>query len=207
MKTKSLLLSFFICMITTLHAQNIQELIENGNIAYEKKDFSTAQHFYQEAITKDLTHQWPQAVFNLGNVFYEQKQYDEAAEQFMNVIRSNAHATLKSMAAYNSGNCYLQRKNYPSAIEWYKQSLRANPGDDDARYNLTYAQSMLSRGMGQTQQESSLKEEPPVAENPPSPPLSQEDLNRISKEVKESENKTVQHLQIPSKQKKTSRDW
>ena len=116
--------------VTSLHGQTAEELIKNGNDAYDKKAFSDAQHLYEEAIAKDQKHQWLQASFNLGNALYEQKKFDEAAQQFNTLIKSNSPAQLKATSYYNLGNCRLEQKNYESAIDAYKQTLKLNPSDD-----------------------------------------------------------------------------
>ena len=45
---------------------------------------------------------------------------------------------------------YLQDKKYEESINAFKQSLKLNPKDNDTRYNLAYAQSMLRQQQQQS---------------------------------------------------------
>jgi tetratricopeptide (TPR) repeat protein len=77
-----------------LSAQSIEQLLADGNSAYDQGTYSDAEKYYQEAISKDVNHQWPQAIYNLANALYQQKKFDEAALQFKQVqqlqVKENA---------------------------------------------------------------------------------------------------------------------
>ena len=201
-----LILSPYFLLTIAGFAQAPQQLIADGNKEFQQKNFPAAQRYYEEAIRKDIGRQWPEAVFNLGNAWYEQKKFEEAINQFNAILRSNASASLKELALYNLGNCYLDQKSYQTAIEVYKQALKRNPRDEDARYNLTYAQSLLGGKQATQPDQSSDREVKAPVENNEPPPLSQEDLNRLLNELNEAESKTVKKM-LRQNPQKASRDW
>ncbi len=56
-------------------------------------------------------------------------------------------------ATFNLGNVMLAEQKPDEAIELYKQILRRDPTDDDARWNLAYAQKMKEEQEQEQQQQ------------------------------------------------------
>lgn len=194
-------------MVFAMQAQTVEELIEKGNAAYKARSFIAAQRWYEEAIAKDLEHQFPEVQFNLGNALFQQQKYAEALKQFAGVSDARVAATLKAAAWYNAGNTHLQQKNYSAAIGSYKNVLRLNPRDEDARYNFTYASAMLAAQQGVTNKTTTRQPkeqlQPPLQDN-----LSPEELRRLLDELNASENQTLQRKPKQLQQKgKKERDW
>ena len=107
--------------------------LRQGNQKYSQNTPLEAEKAYRKSI--EINPQNTAAQFNLGDALYQQKRYDEAATQFQQVDNETAH--------YNLGNSLLEQKKYAEAIEAYKQVLRKQPNEEDARYNLAYAQAKL----------------------------------------------------------------
>ena len=61
-------------------AQSVSTYIAKGNKAYEEKDYPHAENYYRQAVMADPQHEFPQAIFNLGNALFMQKKFDEARE-------------------------------------------------------------------------------------------------------------------------------
>lgn len=133
--------------------QSAHELIRKGNKAYHKGDFADAEADYKKALQKqeNLSPAW----FNLGNAMYQQQRYDEARKQYQNSLQLAQSPQEKADAWYNMGNTWMSEKNWQQSIQTYKQALKLNPADNDARYNLAYAQAMLKK---QQQQQSGGKQ-------------------------------------------------
>lgn len=140
----------FLLFNGALLAQNANAVIKEGNEKYQQKDFSGAQQSYEQATAKD-----PSSVagnFNLGNSYYQQQQYDKAAEQFKKAGDAATNPQSRADAYHNLGNTYMQQKKYQESVDSYKQALRDNPADIDTKYNLAYAQQMLTKQKQQQQQ-------------------------------------------------------
>ena len=79
--------------------------------------------------SQDLSAQY----FKAGNKAYTDKQYDQAIENYTNILAlGKENATIY----YNIGNAYYRLKNYPLAILNYEKSLKLSPRNVDAKYNL-----------------------------------------------------------------------
>lgn len=114
-----------------------------GNELYKKKQYAEAESLY----VKGGQHE-PDVfttTFNLGDALYKQGKYEPARQQFDLLIKSPVSADSLALVHHNIGNCLLQQKEYAQSIEAYKKALRLNPGDDESRYNLAYAQKMLEK--------------------------------------------------------------
>ena len=137
-------------------SQSDKKLIRDGNNFYEKKKFSDAEVAYRKSLNKNQ--QSREGNFNLGDAFYKQGKYEEAAKQFENVNGQKQDDKTKAAALHNYGNSMIQSQKYEQGIEAYKQSLKLNPKDDDTRYNLAYAQSMLKQQQQQQNQNKDTKD-------------------------------------------------
>jgi hypothetical protein len=78
---------------------------------------------------------------------------DKAASQFSSVAKMAKTNEEINKAQYNLGNSRLMSGELEASIEAYKEALRKVPGDDDARYNLAYAQHLKKQQEQQQQQQ------------------------------------------------------
>lgn len=209
MKPNAIILFLLLCFnIYALRAQKAEELIDKGNAAYEKKSFAEAQHYYEEAIRKDVNHEWPEAIFNLGDALYQQKKYDEASFRFRQLASSDVSEGLHASASYNLGNCYLEQENYEAALNAYRKTMKIDPHDNDARYNLMYTQKLIAQRQGSTFVPSSTEEKQPKEKKFEPPPLTKDDLNRMQQQLNESEKQARKDLQKDQTSKrKAVKDW
>jgi Ca-activated chloride channel family protein len=189
-------------------AQSPSELIRNGNEAYALKKYTEARQQYEAAIKQDVKKQYPQAWFNLGNVLFQLSEYPAAVRHFQTFITSTTDPKLQSLAHYNIGTSLLAEKNYADCITSFKQALKLNPGNENARYNLSYALKLLA-------QQSGTSSTPRVSQNPQEenilppekfPPLTPEEQQKLLDNLNQSEEKAMKSKEEKS-QRALKKDW
>ncbi|MEY4111305.1 MAG: hypothetical protein RLZZ46_1661 [Bacteroidota bacterium] len=132
-------------------AQHPNKLIREGNKLYEEKKFLSAEKKYN--LAKEKNPDDYVSSFNHAATEYQLKNFDKAREEWEKLMSKEKSDERKSELLHNLGNTYLEEKKYDEAIESYKKGLKLNPSDNQTRYNLAYAQSML-RQQKQQQQKS-----------------------------------------------------
>jgi Ca-activated chloride channel homolog len=82
----------------------------------------------------------PQYNYNLGNVLYRQKKYDQAQQAFLRAAHhEKSPLPLQEQAFFNTGNCHYQLQQWQKAIDAYRQVLKINPENQPAQHNLQLA--------------------------------------------------------------------
>ena len=150
MVKRAMYILFLLVPITGMQgllAQSAEELINQGNEQYHKKDYTGAQSNYEKA------GEAVEGMYNLGNALYAQQQYEKAAEQFNKAAAQSTDPAVRSGAYHNLGNSLLQQKKYAESIDAYKKALRDAPANADTKYNLAYAQQMLKKQQQQQQKD------------------------------------------------------
>ena len=149
--TSLLLISIFLMLSVTLNAQSDKKYIRQGNKEYEKSKFAESEVSYRKAI--DDNKQSPDAVFNIGDALYKQKKFEDAGKQFIENTNLNEDKKKKSNSMYNLGNSLLMANKVKESIDAYKGSLKMNPYNNEAKYNLAYAQDLLKQQEQEQQQQ------------------------------------------------------
>jgi tetratricopeptide (TPR) repeat protein len=127
-------------------------IARDGNRLYEKGDFSSAEVEYRRAL--EVNPELSDARFNLAGALFKQQKAEEAAKIYAQFAADSLSAApLVSEANYNLGNVMLSGQKIDDAIALYKQALRLNPGDEQAKYNLAYAQAMKQEQENQDKNE------------------------------------------------------
>ncbi len=129
--------------VSNSHAQTHRSLVKEGNESYEESRFADAEAEYKKALLKDPVS--PSATFNVGDAYYKQQRYDEAARSFQTYSVLDKDPESAARALYNVGNTLFKQNKFEESIGAYKQALRHNPSDDDARYNLELAKEKLKQ--------------------------------------------------------------
>ena len=131
------------------------DVYNNLGVIYAKKgDYINAENAYTNAIRiagiawddvviKDLEYtKYTRAYYNRGNLYYEQKKYDQAITDYDETI---AFYEPKedidydySDAYYNKGLCYFNKNQYDQAIAEYQNAININPGFIWAHYSKGY---------------------------------------------------------------------
>ena len=134
-----------------------QKLVREGNKLYKDKKYTEAEKNYLNALGKQANSY--RGTFNLGDAYYKQGKFKEAAEQFeMLTAKPSGNDTL-SKVYHNLGNSYLKQKEFEKSVNAYKNALKRNTEDEETRYNLAYAQKMLKQQQEQQKQEQQKKDQ------------------------------------------------
>lgn len=155
-----------------LHAQSYRSSVNDGNEAYRQQQYDAALKRYNQASKKDGERM--ESRFNSGNVHYRNGDVKSALKSYEEAGKRAASKEQLAATLYNAGNVFLdaaekggdnpmlqqagnndaralQMEGYKQAIELYKKTLKLQPGDADARYNLTYARKKLEELQQQQQ--------------------------------------------------------
>jgi len=134
MRTKNshyISLLFLIVSFYTYSQSDPNNLVFNGNKESVKKNYIEAEVEYRKAISKDKA--TSKAAHNLGNILFENENYDEAIQEYFKTQKNSELNLEKHSAFHNLGNSYMKKKDYAQAIEAYKNALRNNSEDDETR--------------------------------------------------------------------------
>lgn len=138
-------------------SQSEKEIVREGNSQYNKGKYSDAEISYRKALEKNKDSQ--AAAFNLGDALYKQGKYEEAATQFQQITAEKGNSSLKAKAYHNLGNSYLKTKKLEESINAYKNSLKMVPNDQETKYNLAYAKSLLVQQQNQNKKDKDKKDD------------------------------------------------
>ena len=147
---KVIMISFCILSLVALFLVSFEygTLKEAGRL-YQEGKHDDALKRYNNRLVKYLH---PDIVsVNTGAVLYQQGEYQKAAEAFREALAS-PDTSSRTRAMYNMGNSrYRQGQRseqgnpenavslYREALGYYQTAIHLDPGDADARYNLTLA--------------------------------------------------------------------
>ncbi len=137
----NIILLTFIVFGTSLFAQSQRSLNNKGVEQYDKGKFADAEVNFKKSVDKnpkDFT-----TNFNLGDAYYKQQNYKDAIKAYQSALAESKSNDEKAKVYHNIGNSLLKSKQIEQSINAYKNSLRLNPNDDQTKYNLSYALSLL----------------------------------------------------------------
>jgi len=175
MKKIAVILILFSLLGIDAHAQREKIITKKGNDALAVGDIEAAREAYTKAL--EINPDFTEAQFNLGNTYqvesrkileqltdvsdqeqqkkiYQQAQEasKKAATEFEKAAKVVDDPDKVNKVQYNMGNAHLMGGEVDKGIEAYKEALRNDPADEDARYNLAYAQ-FLKKKQEQQQQD------------------------------------------------------
>lgn len=133
-----------------LISQSQHKLLRQGDQAFKKNDFGTAEEAYLKSLEIASS---PKGSFNLGNTLYEQGRYEEAVEAYQSAMINLPTDIAKSQALYNMGNAQFKNQDLKGSISSYRDALRLNPADPDIRANLLNASIMMKQAQQQQQEQ------------------------------------------------------
>jgi tetratricopeptide (TPR) repeat protein len=203
-----------------MSAQKESADIRSGNKSYKSSKFTEAEIAYRKGLLKNKNSFI--ANYNLGNALFRQKKYAEALEQYNNALALQPKEKTKIAATYhNTGNSLLVDNKIEESIKAYEKALKNNPKDNDTRYNLAYAQTLLKKqqqnkdqkkdqnkqNQKQNQQPKDNPQQP--KSNPQQPKMTKENaqqiLDALSQDEKNAQDKAKK--QPIRGTKKAEKDW
>ena len=84
--------------------------------------------------------QTPHEIFKNGNSQYEQKNYEDAKNLFLDIYKQEI---ISKELFLNLGNSYFKLDSLPNAILFYEKGLKIAPGDIDLTHNLQHCNTLL----------------------------------------------------------------
>ncbi len=117
---------------------------------------------------------------------------------------------------HNTGNALISEKKIEESIQAYKNALKANPADNETRYNLAYAQSLLKKQQQEKNQDKNNKEDqnkeqekPEQQPQPQQPKMSKENAQQILQALEQDEKNTLEKAkkQAVKNRKSAEKDW
>jgi tetratricopeptide (TPR) repeat protein len=174
---REIVIILFCLLLPTLTWSQIEKIdTEKGNSEYRSGRYEEAIEAYTKALENEP--EYAEALFNTGNALQqmarrlqEKAQSAETEEEKKELMEGAVTASKKAAsqfasaaklaktneeinkAQYNLGNSKLMSGELDESIEAYKEALRKDPTDDDARYNLAYAQHLKKKQEQQQQQQ------------------------------------------------------
>ena len=191
-------------VFSTLHAQDVNRIIKQGNDAYKKGDYKNAASLYKTSLSKDSKN--INAKFNLGNALDKQNDAVDAEKFYDEVASASTDASLKAKSFYNKGVAEAQQQKLTEAIESFKQALMLMPEDDEARENLQKAINDLKKQQQQQQPQpnkSKQKQQPQQKNKMPNPQMMEQKFN----ELRDKEKQLQKMLQQRPNQSQPDKDW
>lgn len=198
-------------------AQSERKLLREGNHHYKQEEYVRAGEAYGRAL--EAKPDYYKGRFNQGNALYKIGDYDSAVTAFTSAATLAEEKAQGAAAYYNLGNAHMELKEYDEAIKAYKETLKIDPTDEDARYNLAYAQKMLQQDQSQQDsgddlQQQEQKQDQEKKDNQqqqqPQQQMGKEQtdqmLKTLEKQEQDVQNK-MQKLRMPVQPAKTEKDW
>lgn len=139
----SVLLALMSSMFNFTYAQQEKKTVIEGNKNYESKKYNEAEKDYKKAIQQNKNSYT--GAFNLGNTYYKQGKYEDAANQFQSITHTPVEKDTLAKVYHNLGNSLLKQRKFEESINAYKNALKNNSYDEETRYNMSYAQKMLKQ--------------------------------------------------------------
>ena len=154
---------FFFCLsiisffVGAAQEADVNNHIYDGNQLAKESVFDTAEMSYRKALSK--APEKPEALYNLGNTHYKEKNFDEAKQRYFQTQKFSENKSSKHHAFHNMGNVFMQQKDYVKAVESYKNALRNNPEDEQTRYNYALAKELLEKEQQEQEQNQDQKDQ------------------------------------------------
>ena len=78
-------------------------------------------------------------LFDEGNSFYNNGNYEQAIEKYSSIIKSGYES---SELYYNLGNSYYKLNDIANSIFYFEKSLLLDPNNLESKNNLSFANNM-----------------------------------------------------------------
>ena len=134
-KKNVLIAGFLLLMSLSLQAGVLDEYrLHQAQVLQQEGRYLQALEAYRELPQKSDA-----ARYNMANLYYRLKRYDEA----LALYRTVEAPSLQGRRLYNMGNCYAIKGAWRKALRFYRAALKFAPEDPDLRYNLKKAEARV----------------------------------------------------------------
>lgn len=165
-----LFLSLFLGFLSVGWIDPLADKVRKGNLFYHDGKYDDALDNYINVQINSADK--PQLDFNIGNTQYKRGRYNEAAQSFEKVMKSN-DPKLKAKSNFNMGNALYRQGKLEEALEYYKKTVdfieEIEPSNDhkidmlknDAKFNYEFVDKKLKeeQNQGQDQENQQQKDE------------------------------------------------
>ena len=208
MKKIALLLAsiifIFVCVKNNISASPYS-LVDRGNDFLKKKKLKEAEENYKKADAEKP--ETPEILFNLGNLYYNKKDYDKAIDYFgKSAIKGDNKIEEESL--FRTGNSYFKKAenlmdaefqdsidNFKKAISFYQDLLKRQPDNESAKINIQRARLLIKQLLDKLKkQQEQQKKEGKEQQN-------QKDKDKQNEQNKNGENKDQQNKNKNDKNK------
>ncbi len=184
-------------LFSVLFAQGHKQVKEGNELFFQEK-YDEANNKYRDALLENP--ESPIIHFNIGDVLYKKKNYEEALKSFDKTTAAD-DILLQSKSYYNLGNTLYRMGKLPESIQMYKKALELNPDDEDAKYNLEYVRTKIKneaeKQPAQNQPQSSGQQEQQSA---PNQNQDEQNQDQQKQEEQQTEPREDQQQQQPQEQ-------
>ncbi|MBI4382429.1 MAG: tetratricopeptide repeat protein [Nitrospinae bacterium] len=103
---------------------------------YEQGNLAKALEIYEDAEERWLPfiHEDPKILFNMGEIYFREKQYRLARSHFFDLINLAPDQEIAHKALNRIGDSYFIEENYLSSLEVFNESSRRSPGSRESQY-------------------------------------------------------------------------
>jgi len=111
-----------------------------ANISQDLGQIDDAVFYLKKAIEADDKNY--KAHYNLGNIYFDEKQYNSALKQYNKVLKIKKDF---AYAHYNKGCCFLAKNSLINARYEFGLAIKANPNEPSFYYNLAYTNKLMGK--------------------------------------------------------------
>ena len=111
-------------------------IFEIANQFYQQKKYGRALEIYEEGASRwpnELSDK-PEINFNMGDIYFRQKNYSPARKHFFNLINLEPDAPMSHKALNWVGDSYLLEGQALNALNVFEESANKNPGSRESQY-------------------------------------------------------------------------
>jgi len=83
--------------------------------------------------------QAPEKLFSEANTFYKESNFERSLDVYLAIEEQGLEST---ELYYNLGNCYYKLNKVAPAIYYYEKAIKLDPLNEDAQFNLAFANRM-----------------------------------------------------------------
>lgn len=196
----------------TIFAQRKNPYIIAGNKLYRENKFDKALPEYMKAM--EVAGNDPVVNFNLGNTYFRNNKYEEAAKTFDYLIANDQGSSMKQKGFYNKGVSLSKQSKLEESIEAYKMAVKLDATDNDARINLQKALLELKKKMPPPPPEKKEEKQKKQQQNkspqkqPPQSKLTKKQVEQLLKALQQREQQVQQKMQLRNRTAgQQEKDW